>query len=173
MGVKVTALWIGEVSPDFGSSLIQYFLRTNYSHNAIIFEGMIWHATVGHEDPEQNGFCVTPIRDVLKNCVVRYCKEVETNFGTADELRGYLHARKGTPYSLSQNVVAVYPWLSRLPLIGQLWFNGKMGLNCSEAVAEICQSAVHDFGNLDLVKPTDTFRVLRPNLCDHNHCSIE
>lgn len=164
----VTALWIGEEKPDTFSSLIQWILRTKYSHNAFIFEGEIWHGTCS-DDPEFDGFCNEPIERALKDSIVRYCKTVETTF-TVEELRGYLRARKGTPYSMSQNLAAVRPVLFDWPIVRLFFRNGKFKINCSEVLAEICQGPLYNFGkDLDRVKPTDTFLVLKPDPCQHSH----
>lgn len=171
----VAVLWIGERKPDLFSWLIQKFLRTNYSHNAILFDGVIWHGSTS-DDPSADGFCSEPIERVLDGCVVRYCKTVVTRY-TVAELRVYLEARRGTPYSMRQNIAAVRPFLRELPFIGRFFKTGKGKINCSEVVAEVCQGGfppgeprVLDFGpDFDLVKPNDTFRLLHPDLCDHNH----
>lgn len=164
---KVTALWIGEVNPDLFSRLIQRVLRRNFSHNALIFDGEIWHGTTS-EDPRYDGFCNEPIEQALKDHVVRYCCEVETRF-THDELKGHLNARKGTPYSMRQNIGAIYTFLLDCPLTSWFFRTGKFAVNCSEVLAEVCQSDRYDFGDLDRVKPTDTLVVLGGQPCQHDH----
>jgi len=166
----IIALWIGEIKPDFFSRLIQFCLRKNYSHNAFIFEGEMWHGTVS-DDPEYSGFCNEPIEHAMKGSVVRYCKPVTTRFNV-DELRGYLQARKGTPYSFSQGLAQMRPVLFDWPIVRLLFRNGKSKINCSEVVAEVCQSDELDFGDPDRAKPTDTFRVIQPDKCDHNHALV-
>jgi len=170
----VIALWVGEKKPDTFSSIIQRILKTNYSHNAFIFEGEVWHGTIS-DDPKYDGFCNEPIESALAGCVVRYCRTVTTRWNTS-ELRGYLQARKGTPYSHSQNIAAVHPTFFDWPLVAWLFRNGKSKINCSEVLAEICEGGYIEgvglrlrFGDLDRVKPTDTFRVIRPGKCAHNH----
>lgn len=166
---KITVLWIGEEKPDLFSSLIQWVLRKNYSHNAIIFRGEIWHSTI----PE---FCREPISEALKGSVVRACVTVETRF-SEEELAGYLEARRGTPYSFRQGLAAVRPVLFDWPFVRLFFKNGKEKLICSEAVAELCQGGnvwpwtlkALDFGDCDRVTPKDTFKVLGAQKCVHNH----
>lgn len=170
----VIALWIGETKPDTFSKLIQWVLRTKYSHNAFIYQGKVWHGTIS-DNPKYNGFCEEPIESALAGSVVRYCRPVVTRFSDG-ELRGYLEARRGTPYSMSQNLAAVRPVLFDWPVLRRFFRNGKAKVNCSEVLAEICEGGhipgiglVLRFGDHDRVKPTDTFRVIRPAKCGHNH----
>lgn len=166
----IWVLWIGEKVPDFFSRLIQFVLQKDFSHNAFIFNGEVWHGTFS-DDPKFNGFCNEPIGQALKGSVVRFCKKEVLDVDLAT-FSGYLRGRKGTPYSQSQNIIAVRPWLSKIPFFGRRFKNGKSGINCSEVVAEVIQEFCpgrYKFGDLDLVKPTDTLRVLKPARCWHNH----
>ena len=174
----VIALWIGEAKPDRFSKLIQWVLRTKYSHNAFIFEGMVWHGTIS-ENPKYSGFCEEPIESALAGSIVRFCRPVITRF-SAGELRGYLEARRGTPYSMSQNLAAVRPVLLDWPIVRWFFRNGKNKINCSEVLAEICEGGKLEllpellrFGDPDRVKPTDTFKVIRPDKCGHNHILVQ
>jgi len=148
----------------------------DFSHNATIFEGECWHGTTS-DDEEYSGFCNEPLDRAFKDSVIRLCREVTTRF-TREELRVYLHARKGTPYGMIRsNIANIHPWVLHIPFFGRkFWRTGKFVINCSEVSGEVSEGGTIDgcpdplnFGDLDKCSPLVTRAVLKPQVCNHNH----
>lgn len=158
----IEALWIGEVTPDTGSSLIQRFIRRNYSHNGFIFQktGMLWHATTQADDSGiPDGVCEQVPSVALKGCVIRAKKTIELTI-TNQYLEGWLEGERGKKYSNRQN------WAHMLPFLRGWFKNGDRERNCSEFLAGVCQWSKYKFlDDKDWVLPSDTYRVIRPEPC--------
>lgn len=151
----IEALWIGEIEPDTGSSLIQRFIGRNYSHNGFIFQktGMLWHATT------PGGVCEEVPSVALKGCVIRAKKMIPLSV-TNDFFQGWLEGERGKEYSNRQNWAHIFPFLKG-------WFrNGDAARNCSEFMAGACQYSPYKFlDDKDWILPSDTYRVIKPEKC--------
>jgi hypothetical protein len=174
----IEIVWIGEIKPDLFSFWIQVFLTYSqyrgfwaklkltwrlitrkeqvipYSHNAIIFECELWHATT------PNGVRNDDIEKEMQGAVIRATKKVNLNVNP-DFFRGWLHGERGKAYASEQNIGALFPFLKKFIR------NGDLSRNCSELVAKACQWSMYKFPeDCDYILPTDTFKVLKPNVCD-------
>lgn len=159
----IEALWIGECNPDFGSTVIQRFIRRNYSHNGFIFQktGKLWHATTqANGSPIPDGVCEEDPRTALKGCVIRAKKIIPLSV-TNDFLQGWLEGERGKAYSNRQN------WVHVLPILRDWFRNGDRERNCSEFLAGVCQWSQYKFlDDRDWILPTDTYRVIQPEPCN-------
>jgi hypothetical protein len=157
----IHALWVGEPKPDFGSGLIQRVIGANYSHNCFIYEktGMLWEATF--DDDQRNcGVISRPPRLALHGCIIRAWKRIPLTI-TNDAFEEWLDGERNKPYSHGQNAGVVWTWAQWL--LG----NADNRRNCSELLAAACQWSEYKFPkNKDYVKPTDTFRVIQPDIVD-------
>lgn len=155
----IHALWVGEAKPDRASSLIQRVIGANYSHNAFIFEktGLLWEATF--DDNEKNcGVISRPPRLALQGCIIRARKRIQLSI-TNDAFEEWLDQERLKGYSQGQNIGAIWTWWQ------SIYSNGEDKRNCSELLAAACQWSPYKFPrNKDYVKPTDTFRVIKPDV---------
>ena len=123
--MKIELLAIGEVKPDWASTLIQRALDTDYSHIGILINGVhLWHAT-------EVGFHMIPWATFEPGHVVRHRFEWEVKDGTYQEglITGWLIATMGKEYSTSQYLGFIFPMLRSVKIIA----NGNSKLVCSEA----------------------------------------
>ncbi|CAB4149841.1 hypothetical protein UFOVP558_39 [uncultured Caudovirales phage] len=157
----IHALWIGEKKPDRVSQWIQNVIGANYSHNAFIFEktGMLWEATF--DDEEKNcGVVSKPPRLAMQGCIIRARKKIELVV-TNDYFEEWLEEERGKRYSQGQNAGTIWAWTQ------SLFRNGDDARNCSELLAAACQFSRYKFPRCkDYIKPTDTFKVIQPDIVD-------
>jgi len=155
----IHALWVGEPKPDFGSGLIQRVIGANYSHNCFIYEktGMLWEATFDQDD-RNSGVISRPPRLALQGSIIRAHKRIQLTI-TNDGFEEWLDRERSKPYSHGQNAGAVWPWTR------WLFGNGPDRRNCSELLAAACRWSQYKFPKCtDYIKPTDTFRVIKPDV---------
>lgn len=157
----IHALWIGEAKPDRVSAMIQNVIGANYSHNCFIYEktGMLWEATF--DDDEKNcGVISKPPRLALKGCIIRARKRIQLTI-TNDAFEEWLENERGKRYSQGQNAGTIWAWTQ------WLFRNGDDARNCSELLAAACKFSQYKFPHCcDYVKPTDTFKVIQPDIID-------
>lgn len=161
----IHALWIGEVKPDFVSGLIQRVLSTftkkniDYSHNAFIYEktGKLWEATFD-DDPKKCGVVENDPKEAMKDCVIRARKRIVLNI-TERDFERFLAREKGKPYAHGQNWATVFKWMTP-------WTkNGVKERHCSELLAAAASFGPYKFPrNKDAIKPSDTFRIIQPEI---------
>ncbi len=132
---EIDVLWIAERKPDLFSSLIMWFLKRPYSHNAIIYlkTGMIWHA-------HAPGVCEEPLGVVLKGCRIAASRRLSLNV-TEEYFEGFLEGERGKAYDNQANIGLVFPWLygfiKKIPGLRRLIQNPDAARNCSEFVCNI------------------------------------
>lgn len=155
----IHALWVGEVKPDRGSSLIQRVIGADYSHNCFIYEktGMLWEATF--DDDQRNcGVISRPPHLAMKGCVIRARKRIQLSI-TNDGFEQWLDEERNKPYAHKQNFGAIFKWWQAI------YSNGNDKRNCSELLAAACQWSSYKFPrNKDYITPRDTFRVIKPDI---------
>lgn len=155
----IHALWVGEIKPDRASNLIQRVIGANYSHNCFIYEktGMLWEATF--DDHDKNcGVISRPPRLSLQGCIIRARKRIQLSI-TNDGFEEWLDKERLKDYSQGQNVGAIWKWWQTL------YTNGDDKRNCSELLAAACKWSEYKFPrNKDYISPTDTFRVIKPDV---------
>lgn len=162
---EVAFLWVGECTPDTGSTLIQRVLGKNYSHNALIYlrTGMVWHSTFS-DDPKAkaNGVCEETVQEALKGCVVRAKKYARLHVNDT-YFTYWLEQERGKRYAHEQNAASIWKWVQHLSLLQ----NGDQGRNCSEFVAAAAEMAGYEFPRLkDYITPADTYKVIKPIKCN-------
>lgn len=111
-----------EKKPDLVSWLLMKVLKSDYSHVLIIQDGItVWHQ-VG------TGFASEPLEEILKTHDLPDVITVKC----PDEAmaRGYIKRMVGTPYSESQYLGFIFPFLKRF------FRNRHMRAICSEVVAD-------------------------------------
>lgn len=155
----IHALWVGEEKPDLTSKLIQKVIGADYSHNCFVFEhtGMLWEATFGDHEKDC-GIISRPPRLALQGCIIRARKRIQLTC-TNEEFEEWLDKERRKDYSHGQNAGAIWTWM-------QGWVdNYDKERNCSELLAAACKWSQYKFPrNLDYVKPTDTFRIIKPHV---------
>ena len=160
----ITAFWIGEVKPDFLSTLIQIFLtwkthtrKIKYSHNALLFHytGKVWHSTTT-DNPNLCGVIEEDMKDALAGSLVRYKKTIQLEC-TNEFFAGWLEGERGKAYSGRQN------WANVIPFLQPFFENGDRSRNCSEFLARALRWSPYKFPtNCDYILPTDTFQAILP-----------
>lgn len=153
----IEALWIAEVRPDLFSALIMRFLRAPYSHNALLYKGKIWHATT------PGGVCEELPEEVLKGCRIYARKRIQLNV-IEEYFEGWLEGERGKGYGHIQNVGLVLGTI--FPFMKRWLADGQRRRNCSEFIGTVCHkfSGYKLQGGCDYWKPTDTFKVLNPDI---------
>lgn len=122
--MKFSILAVGELEPDFVSKRIQHFLKTDYSHSAILVEDfMVYHAT-------GKGFHAIPLHSLLPGHALRHKIDFELPDAQSHYACGWLQGALGHEYSQSQYLGFLFPFLKR-------WVaNGNSKTVCSEAVGQ-------------------------------------
>ena len=177
-GAVIVALWIGEDKPDLFSYWIQVLLTLkerrgffnklvlfkdivlrqtktiNYSHNAFIYKGLIWHCTT------PGGVKCEGLDVGLAGSKIRARKRIRLDINEA-VFDKWLKGELGKEYCITQNLGHVLGFLK--PIVQ----NGDLKRNCSEFLARACYFSGYTFPvNCDYVLPTDTFKVLKPDVYD-------
>lgn len=156
----IHALWVGECNPDFVSATIQRVLGENYSHNCFIYEktGKLWEATFD-DDPKKCGVIEVDPLQSMQGCVIRARKRIVLNCSEAHFERYFLARERGKPYSHGQNWATIFRWM--FPWVK----NGAKERHCSEFLAAAATYGGYRFPrNKDQIKPSDTFRVIQPEV---------
>lgn len=141
---------IGEEKPDFLSWWIQWGIKANYSHVAVLVNGeTIYHSI-------EKGVCKTTLKEMMaeKACVIR--RRILIPVERECCALTWLEARLDTPYSAIQYLGFIFPFLRFIPWIN----NGRRELVCSEFGAEFCcEQAIQKlmvqaaFGDCDWIDP--------------------
>ena len=159
---EILAFWAGEVAPDTRSHIIQTVLGRNYSHNGFIYlkTGMLWHSTFSEDENDPaNGVCEQTVHDGLKDCIIRAKKKIVLNVNEV-WFEQWLEMERGKPYAHRQNTAVIFNWFQ--PYAD----NGDQERNCSEFLAAAAEMGGYKFPrSKDYIKPTDTFRVIKPTRC--------
>lgn len=122
--MKFEILALGELEPDFASRHIQAFLGTDYSHCAILVDGLwAYHATA-------EGFHMTPWATLSPGHAVRHRFEWELDRDTTQYALGWLEGCLGCEYSESQYLGFLFPFLRHFVA------NGRSKTVCSEAAGQ-------------------------------------
>lgn len=173
--VEIEGLWIGEEKPDLFSTLIQIYLTMqsrkgfwakamaiydwffrrhlciDYSHNAFIYKGRLWHATT------PGGVCDCAPEDELKGSIIRMRKTIPLNVHP-ERFEGWLDGERGKGYC------AIPKIFTRIKFLRDWYSNGNAKRDCSEFFARACLWSEYVFPrDLDRVSPLHTARVIKPN----------
>lgn len=146
-------LAIGEENPDFVSRKIQNFLNTDYSHIAILVDGIkVYHAT-------GKGFHTDWLQNVIPGHIIRHRIKVEPRNNSY--ALGWLDGCIGTEYSQSQYLgffFAWWPWLQKL--IRKIFDNGRKKTICSEAAADFLKECCgYEIVQADFLSPKDVVNI--------------
>lgn len=136
-----------ENKPDFVSSMIMFFMRTNYSHVLMCKDRVIYHS-VG------KGVEAVPYGAFMKDHTLPITRLVKLTC-TLDQLGDYLDAHIGKEYSESQYIGFIFPFLK------PFFRNRKKKTICSEFVARLLNNCCgYEFKDCDFLSPKNVIEAL-------------
>lgn len=144
---------IGEIVPDRFSRGLQGAMKTNYSHLAILVNGVeLYHAT-------EKGFHRELSSSGLEGAVIRHRFPLTIKYHEQFAL-GWLAGRVGCRYSWIQYFGLIFPWMRWIPFVK----NGRAETVCSEVVADFlvdCTSISHPkLDQCDWLTPRDVVELM-------------
>jgi hypothetical protein len=141
--MEITVAVMAEHTPDTFSRIIMKWLGVKYSHVAIIYNGMVYHAI-------QKGVCCEPFSEVSKVDYIFDSLDVRLNV-TKDYFNGFMKGCVGRDYCETQLVGYAFSPIKKLVS------DGRREFTCSEFGAWVleCMAGYKWEENLDFVDPKE------------------